>query len=102
MKFLIIFAFIAFIGIAFGNEENIFFFTHSVFSMYVLFYITAQQCAELEEYQECGTACPTTCENRNKGPVACIAMCKTGCFCKSPYIRSELSGQCVLTRDCGV
>ncbi len=74
---------------------------YSVF-LSVFYSITAQQCAEYEEFNECGTACPTTCENMKQGPIACIKICKSGCFCKSPYVRSELSGQCVLTKDCGV
>ncbi len=62
----------------------------------------AQECVNPnEEWLECGTACPITCQNYKNPPQVCVLMCKIGCACKSPYIRDETSGRCVLTRDCG-
>ncbi len=60
----------------------------------------AQVCPENEEYETCGTACPKTCQNMNSAPHPCVMICMTGCFCKSPYVRSTANGKCVLARDC--
>jgi hypothetical protein len=62
--------------------------------------IGEEDCPENEEYQSCGSACPTTCQNMKAGSQFCIAMCKTGCFCESSYVRNNDNGKCVLPKDC--
>jgi hypothetical protein len=61
----------------------------------------SSQCGENQEYQECGTACPDTCEN--KGTVRpCTLQCVQGCFCKSGYVL-ESAGEnaaCVAEGQC--
>jgi hypothetical protein len=87
--------FIALIGIAFCK-------LWSICSIFVTnFSDSGQECSDPNEIHEsCGTACPITCENHNNPPKMCIEICKSGCFCKSPYIRNAKTGKCVLTRDC--
>nr|UPQ64758.1 zonadhesin-like protein 2 [Plectrocnemia conspersa] len=51
-----------------------------------------------EEYQECGTACPLTCENKNKN-IICTEQCVKGCFCKKGYVRKNKI--CVKPEECG-
>ncbi|XP_011166051.2 chymotrypsin inhibitor-like [Solenopsis invicta] len=55
------------------------------------------QCALNEEWTNCGTACPQTCDSP---PVqACTANCVVGCQCREGYVLNN-SGQCVLLSEC--
>jgi hypothetical protein len=38
------------------------------------------QCPTGQVYNECGSACPTTCYNHNQS-ISCILICVSGCFC---------------------
>ena len=49
-------------------------------------------------YQECGTACPNTCENYADPPV-CIDHCVDGCFCPPGQVLLDNS-TCVDVEDC--
>lgn len=53
---------------------------------------------KFEEYKECGTACPLTCENYNDPP-PCTRQCVRGCFCKEGYVRNN-AGDCVPKCEC--
>ncbi|GIX68945.1 zonadhesin [Caerostris extrusa] len=55
-------------------------------------------CGENEEFKQCGTACPATCLNRNT-KILCQEKCVRGCFCRDSFIRDS-SGKCVLPRFC--
>ncbi|GFW21189.1 hypothetical protein TNCV_1948131 [Trichonephila clavipes] len=53
-----------------------------------------------EEFQECGTTCPETCENRSHPhPGRCPFRCNRGCFCKKGLVRTK-EGTCVPLSDC--
>ncbi|GFU22903.1 zonadhesin [Nephila pilipes] len=53
-----------------------------------------------EEFLECGTTCPDTCENRGRpGPSICPFNCNRGCFCKKGLFRTK-EGTCVPLREC--
>ncbi|GFS48416.1 uncharacterized protein TNIN_447772 [Trichonephila inaurata madagascariensis] len=53
-----------------------------------------------EEFQECGTTCPETCENRgHPHPGSCPFRCNRGCFCKKGLVRTK-EGTCVPLGDC--
>ncbi|XP_064401886.1 von Willebrand factor-like isoform X3 [Halichondria panicea] len=56
-----------------------------------------QQCPEGKVYQECGTACPTTCDNKDDLNV-CTLQCVPGCFCPAGTI--ELDNKCVSEEEC--
>ncbi|CBX32971.2 Protein CBG20702, partial [Caenorhabditis briggsae] len=45
-----------------------------------------------QEWSDCGSACPKRCEQ--KEPMACIEVCREGCFCKKGFCLDKL-GQCV-------
>ena len=47
--------------------------------------------------RECGTACPTTCDNYNT-TIICTEQCVPGCFC--PQGTVELFGVCVDPSQC--
>lgn len=50
-----------------------------------------------EVYQDCGTACPTTCENKNN--TVCTRQCVSGCFCTAGKVRRN-DGECVDEQSC--
>lgn len=64
------------------------------------------QCNENEEFQECGTACPDTCANKDEIR-PCIMVCRSGCFCRNGFVRSGVNngdkaslGPCVSMEEC--
>ncbi|KAJ6635855.1 Zonadhesin [Pseudolycoriella hygida] len=61
-----------------------------------------QNCPLNEKYNECGTACPATCENYQNPPQSCTRQCVDGCECIDGYVRNEENGTCCLPRDCPV
>lgn len=56
-----------------------------------------QRCGKNEEYSDCGSACPDSCQRRNRH---CIQRCESGCFCKKGYIRDDATGNCVREEEC--
>ncbi|KAI6656479.1 Zonadhesin [Oopsacas minuta] len=54
-------------------------------------------CAIDEHYRICGTACPTTCDNRGEQTI-CPSVCVDGCFCNDGFVLHE--GQCVKEDTC--
>uniref|UniRef100_A0A182NIS5 TIL domain-containing protein n=1 Tax=Anopheles dirus TaxID=7168 RepID=A0A182NIS5_9DIPT len=62
-------------------------------SCYPLPYPT--ECGENAEYNECGTACPETCDTPFPNTKLCINKCVPGCFCKDGYVLNE-NGECIL------
>ena len=61
-------------------------------------YHTAVACPNGMEYQECGSACPTTCENHANPPV-CYDICVAGCFCPPGQVLLN-NNKCVAVEDC--
>ncbi|XP_055944317.1 zonadhesin-like [Argiope bruennichi] len=59
------------------------------------------QCEENAHYEDCGTACPLTCENYNNPPEFCPAVCQSGCQCDEGFVQTK-SGRCVRPEDCPV
>lgn len=58
-------------------------------------------CRDGKIYQECGTACPMTCENvRSDELIGCPSICVQGCFCP-PGSVLDSDGMCVKQRQCG-
>ncbi|UYV78422.1 hypothetical protein LAZ67_16001302 [Cordylochernes scorpioides] len=51
-----------------------------------------------EIYQECGTACPRTCDNMGV-KISCIDKCVEGCFCRDGLVRNS-KGDCVRPKCC--
>nr|WHN38850.1 Zon4A-L [Andraca theae] len=48
----------------------------------------------------CGN-CNLLCSNYDKGPIMCPAICNiNGCDCRKGYILDEITGKCVLPKDC--
>ncbi|XP_031761704.1 zonadhesin-like [Xenopus tropicalis] len=60
-----------------------------------------ESCPANQVWKEYGTACPLNCQNFENPPEMCMMVCKTGCFCKGPYVfQNGTSGPCVLPRHC--
>ena len=59
-------------------------------------YFSAVECSEGMVYQQCGPACPQTCDNRRRSE--CIGGCVDGCFCPSGQVLSN--GQCIDQANC--
>ncbi|EAT35641.1 AAEL012194-PA [Aedes aegypti] len=74
------------------------FITGVVFCLALALAIVGAQRAN-QEYKECGSACPPTCESIKREPMMCIAQCKSGWFCKSGYVRNA-AGMCVKPSQC--
>ncbi|KAI4462626.1 serine protease inhibitor-like superfamily [Holotrichia oblita] len=56
-------------------------------------------CPPLMQYSNCGTYCPSTCEDPEILP--CVKLCARGCFCIPPYIlRNEDELKCVMPSEC--
>ena len=55
-------------------------------------------CSGGKEWQDCGTACPLTCDNYGT-PVTCTEQCVSGCFCPQGMV--DLNGVCVDPASCG-
>ena len=55
-------------------------------------------CPEGMIYQECGTACPYTCETYADPPV-CIEHCVDGCFCPPGQVLLD-NATCIDVEDC--
>uniref|UniRef100_A0A914X341 WAP domain-containing protein n=1 Tax=Plectus sambesii TaxID=2011161 RepID=A0A914X341_9BILA len=60
---------------------------------------TNNQCPVNEVYQQCGSACPSTCQSRNP---TCAQVCVPGCFCSPGFIRDLANGRsnCVAPNMC--
>ncbi|KAH7156576.1 hypothetical protein EDB81DRAFT_787431 [Dactylonectria macrodidyma] len=57
------------------------------------------KCPKNEVWSDCGSACPEYCGQ--PPDTMCIAMCQSGCFCKSGYIRSKANGgTCIRPSQC--
>uniref|UniRef100_A0A0N5BKS8 TIL domain-containing protein n=1 Tax=Strongyloides papillosus TaxID=174720 RepID=A0A0N5BKS8_STREA len=57
-------------------------------------------CPENEHFDECGTACPITCNNYFDPPKVCTMQCVVGCVCDKAFVRNEDTGKCVLAVEC--
>ncbi|GBM17505.1 Papilin [Araneus ventricosus] len=62
-------------------------------------FASAEDCPANAHYEECGTACPTTCENYENPPKVCVLLCVPGCFCDEGYVQTE-EGKCVKPERC--
>ncbi|XP_055938654.1 actinia tenebrosa protease inhibitors-like [Argiope bruennichi] len=62
-------------------------------------FASAEDCPLNSHYEECGTACPLTCDNYENPPRACVLMCVSGCFCDEGYVKTE-DGKCVKPERC--
>ncbi|KAK9872471.1 hypothetical protein WA026_017940 [Henosepilachna vigintioctopunctata] len=49
-------------------------------------------------WNECGSHCPPTCQNRRPGP--CKLSCNPGCFCKPGYLLNTVTNECVKEEQC--
>lgn len=58
--------------------------------------ILIPKCSPLEEFLECGTACPASCSNLNP---ACTKQCVPGCFCFPGLVRGP-GGNCTPISQC--
>nr|XP_033324493.1 chymotrypsin inhibitor-like [Megalopta genalis] len=54
-------------------------------------------CPPNEVWNDCGTACPKTCENPN--PQICTEQCVIGCQCKDGLVRNK-NWKCVPKWKC--
>ncbi|XP_024875252.1 chymotrypsin inhibitor-like [Temnothorax curvispinosus] len=58
---------------------------------------TETQCPVNQEYKECGSACPPSCNNPD--PQLCTMQCVQGCQCKDGLLLKS-SGECVPSTQC--
>ncbi|XP_035220585.1 zonadhesin-like isoform X2 [Stegodyphus dumicola] len=57
-----------------------------------------EKCGKDEEFLNCGSPCPPSCENKNKSFV-CPTVCVSGCYCKKGLFRNA-DGKCVTAEQC--
>ena len=75
-------------------------FTHSCTSThhtYFTFLFSSATCSGGKEWQDCGTACPLTCDNYNT-TIICTTQCVSGCFCPQGMV--DHNGECIAPSDC--
>jgi len=68
-----------------------------------LIYVTSAQknCPENEVWNDCGSACPTTCRSlRFRGPVFCTLQCVPQCECVKGLVRRTRDNKCISSEDC--
>lgn len=74
---------------------------HSVWKSIIFwqkcFIFIGRECLPDQEYQECGSACSATCDNRN--PKACTLQCVPQCVCRDNLVRRG-DGACVTIDKC--
>jgi len=60
-----------------------------------------QTCGENQVYNECGSACPPSCDGLfyPQTSQVCTAQCVAGCFCKPGYFRTK-DGKCITPEEC--
>lgn len=58
----------------------------------------SKTCGPDEEHLDCGSACPPQCGDELMG--ACIAVCKSGCFCKNGLVRNPANNRCIRRSEC--
>lgn len=58
----------------------------------------AQKCPIDQEYKQCGTSCPKTCESIKEKERKCKEIPTDGCFC--PEGKVKLNGTCVEEKEC--
>lgn len=57
-------------------------------------------CKPTEVFLKCGSACPTTCANRNEQYRICTMQCVIGCGCPKNKVRRETDELCVDPSEC--
>ncbi|XP_063923427.1 serine protease inhibitor swm-1-like [Zophobas morio] len=64
-------------------------------ALFFLVGITAEEitCPPNEEFKECESVCPPTCQNTS--PQICTDLCIIGCSCKKGFIRESPGGRCI-------
>ena len=75
-------------------------FTHSCTSTHhtcFSFLFSSATCSGGKEWQDCGTACPPTCDNYNT-TIICTTQCVSGCFCPEGMV--DHNGECVDPSAC--
>ena len=88
-------------GIVLNKWRNLYCRKHITVGMWYWFitsHTVAVICPNGMIYQECGSACPETCENHANSPV-CIEHCIDGCFCPPGQVLLRDS-ICVDVEDC--
>jgi hypothetical protein len=58
------------------------------------------QCKGDKIFDECGTACPLTCDNVGEEEVACTQLCVQGCFCPKKGSTIASGDACVEPESC--
>ncbi|XP_055527167.1 mucin-6-like [Wyeomyia smithii] len=61
--------------------------------------VPSEGCGPNEQYSECGSTCPKTCDSINQEPRPCSMLCVKGCFCKEGYVRNS-EDKCVRPYEC--
>ena len=68
---------------------------HTPYLVHFLF--SSATCSGGKEWQDCGTACPLTCDNYNT-TIACTEQCVSGCFCPQGMV--DYNGECIAPSEC--
>ncbi|XP_063386698.1 mucin-6-like [Cydia fagiglandana] len=57
------------------------------------------KCGKGEEWSDCGSSCPKSCDNRDNTCLMCTMNCVPGCYCAGTTIRGP-NNTCVEPKDC--
>jgi hypothetical protein len=75
--------------------------------MFYIFNYFCEDCPQNEIWNECGSACPTTCEKLEprverplRGPIFCSLICLPQCECAKGLVRRIKDMNCILPENC--
>ena len=59
-----------------------------------------KKCPANSTWNECGSPCTTTCENKDDDDMMCLAVCEPKCECDPGFVYYWIYGKCIPEEKC--